>query len=549
MALTNLLINHPEEEVRSVLIEHAISRATKAIQKEDDQVSARAAIQVLEHFMTKGVVDALDIIQPKIPQGTHRHSTDRTARYCKGPAIGVENLALSILQWVQYPDCAPVAGRLLATFFQSLQNLSSVDENQDVLNKASPLWIVPVKLSLEWHPEHLEIYENHVLPGLLRLSLSDREAFLGTLPLLDIQRGKVGRLPVSDVQLSLLVAKIDTNTFEDQIHDTSAERHSDGQKAKDPMRTNILTRDNEHVSSDGVQLGINLLEHSYPAVRIAALSFLISSPASKHYFNKEVLDSFRRCLPCFQIEVNVKARNEFIALAKKLCKRLKVTISSLAKDVQIWSSIPGHSRIPQSARSNEQGEPNTANTLQEHISFRSWYVRFLVRELRPTSSYQSHITALKVLPVLLERDIKDQFSEGCHSLLRSLLDLLLDPFSDVREAANFLLQSRPLFNEPSFVTEASDEDFNTKIMDALLKAEFKAAETGRADHADGIGRLYNVLYDRSKSVAVKMAWYDNAALIVEHLISKLENEIDIAKRNLLLTVGVVPLHGHLIALK
>ena len=563
LTLINIVAVNPEEKIRSKLIEHAIGRATKVIRKEDDQASVRAAMQVLEQLISKGLVDASAIIRPRGFQDIKRFSTNSATDGTSELTFfdRVESFTSEILEWVQYPDCAPVSGRLLAAFFKSLQKLDIPDADHGVLDKTSPSWILPVKQALERQPDLLEVYENHILPDLLRLSPLERAAFLDILPFPDIQKGKVGKNAVSDVQLCLLVARIDSNSADSPCSKKSQERHTTNTAEKEvrrPNGVNALIRDNRSVSSDGVQLGINLLDHSSPAVRINALSLLISSPACKHYFKNEVLDSFQICLPYFQVEVNVKARNEFIALMSKLCKKLNTAITFLLRENKASSPVSdkqGQRVNSGSAVINKQENPSTTKALEEHLSFRSWYLRFLVHELRSTSPYQSHITALKVLHLLLERKTNDQVIEGCHlsPLLRSLLDLLLDPFNDVRESANSLFQKVLSLTKPPLATEVSDEDdvaYNNKgILVALQRAESKAAETGRADHADGVGRLYNVLYDQSKPAYEKVPWHENAALILEHLISRLESEVVIAKQDLSLAVGVAPVHGHLIALR
>lgn len=63
MTLVNLIFKHPAEDVKLSLTEYTICHATQAIRKQQDFVSIKAAIQVLEHLLTKDVANAIEIVQ------------------------------------------------------------------------------------------------------------------------------------------------------------------------------------------------------------------------------------------------------------------------------------------------------------------------------------------------------------------------------------------------------------------------------------------------------------------------------------------------------
>lgn len=235
--------------------------------------------------------------------------------------------------------------------------------------------------------------------------------------------------------------------------------------------------------------------------------------------------------------------------------------------------------VPTDAATHEQHHHSLLQELEQQLGFRTWYMRFLIDELRPTASYQSHITALKIMHPLLqgEMSMRANLSKSTlqyirflneklpHSLLlRPLFDLLLDPFDDVRQTANLVLEvqfsssqvsaSPGLDGEKEIDLPKASENRNarivsSKILSILATAESKAEKTGRADHADGVGRLYDLLYGRITPFSTDTVWYGSPASILEHLISKLEKEIKVAKDDLPLAVSSAPLHGHLIALR
>ncbi len=583
--LARLIFQHPVDTERDSLLGIAICNATRAIRKQHDFADIKPAIQVLEHFLSKGLIDAAEITQIKTPEelglcrtksmekdnqnpGTQQEQTNQT----------VQKFALSVLEWIQYPDCAPVVGRFLPVFFKSLEESHTDDVVHNPEDGVKPLWVFPVKRTLERHQGHLDVFEIHILPGLFRLGPTHVKAFLDMLPFESIQHGNMGSSKISDIQLCLLVAK---------ISEASSLRKHLGQ--------------GQSTSFDLENLGINLLEHSSSSVRISALSLLVSSSGSARPFSRRALRRVRQCIPYFHVEVNAKPRNEFIALMKKLCMRLRGATMSLLRRGQDTSTLgeeqssltapsigasDGDGRVS-SGNFIEQALDDESHILEEHLAFRRWYMMFLLKELRPTASYQSHITALKMLDFLTEQTIalrstssksrNDYFCALNENLpkglfLRTLTDLLLDPFDDVRQSANTVfnhqlsmesilqisISKRGKIKEADSVDQEAkiqadiEEDYreaNHAILVDLNEAENEAGITGRADHADGYGRLNNLLYTTSCALAKPARWQQSPYLIVDHIISTLQREVNVAKDDLLSAVSSIPLHGRLIALR
>lgn len=233
-------------------------------------------------------------------------------------------------------------------------------------------------------------------------------------------------------------------------------------------------------------------------------------------------------------------------------------------------------------------ELNVAHRLTTaHASFSKWYVRFLASELQPSASYQRHISALKMLDTLLQIGmnatgprrlfdpvtiVNDKFSSShpqfCGSqFLRLLIDLVMDSFDDVRLLASSVLdavlcrmhpwnmkfiphQTAPLMDTNSTALRKMPlETYNNFIIDALRRAQGIMYLTGRADHADGVGRLCCMLHHSSTNITEASEWSQNGWLIIEHLLSGLENDISIAEDDIRLAVKTAPLHGKLLALR
>ena len=575
LTLANILLKHPVVDVKLELTAHVIGDATRAIRQQGVSIPIRAAIQVSELFLNKDLVNADEILCCSTPQSFAQYRKDEIKRNLDVAVSDqdAEEFVSSVLHWVQYPDCAPVAGRLLAAFIGSLRDLPTPKSSKRLFDNPIPLWITPVRQSLRAHPNLQEAYENHVLPKLLQLSVADRQAFLRTVPLEDIGNGDAGKHTATDIQLCLLAAKIDANLGSNSDNREYLKKIGDRQgRVVQHVGSREVSPANACTGIDAIELATCLLDHSSPAVRIAALLLLIQFPTPTQCFSVEVLQKLQRSIPNYHLEADAKTRNEFVASMRKLSRRLKSATTFLLREHQRLASSMldiNHLEGQQDFMTVSGQSHALKQMLEGHLGFRSWYLHFLAHELRPTASYQSHITALSVLTPMLddcEAMLHSRSAESTveifHSQLlkRALLDLLLDPFDDVRQAASSILQighsnsdlATPVNSKDSTVPQTEAEalgEVSLITLDALKVAELKAESTGRADHADGVGRLYGILYAYCRVPRSFSDWYSNANLIVEYIISKLEQEVAVARQDLPSAVSTASLHGHLIALK
>ncbi len=587
MTLTETLNKHEQDNVKLSLIGYVVSRTTRAICGQPDTASVKPAIQALEHFITVRLTTAQEVVHYaiKVSGGSQAMSEAGTGSLVEGKAESTsvqrdeaaENFAMSVLEWVRFPDCAPAAGRFLSIFFQSLNAESS---DQAVSDETVPLWIYPVKQAIDRHLELLEVFEHHVLPGLLISSPTGIRAFLKTLPLRDIRRGNVGADAAPNIQLCFLVAKVAASLKlgKGSVGDKESTPANDVANSGDQNGT----EEQESFLIDSETLACNHLEHPSASVRLSALSLLITSSVTSKPFTQTVLEILRVCIPYFHVEVNPKARNEYIALMKKLCLRVRRAIMSFLRaepNSLKFGLEESCTSKPASVTNNTAIWKPREQLLRSHLVFRKRYFLFLLHELRPTASYQSHITALKILHPLLEGESASRvsLSKGNYeylnaldetlprkTLYRPLYDLLLDPFDDVRQWAalifEFCIQRdfAALFPSPDEPMEEKihEVDRNGKVtadgpvIDTVLHmAEKKAEQTGRADHADGVGRLYELLYLSNRVIVEPTKRHNSSFPIVDRLISNMEKEVSIATDDLLQAIGNASLHGHLIALR
>ncbi len=313
-------------------------------------------------------------------------------------------------------------------------------------------------------------------------------------------------------------------------------------------------------------LCINLVNHATANIRIAALSSLILSFKTTALFCSSVLTCLRECIPNFYQEPDPKIRNEFIALNKRICARLCSAAKQLSGSYATTSNSVGGVVAPD-------------ENLMDHIYTIRWYQQYLWYGLRPTASYQSHVTALKILPLFFgDSTLSELFfsdrqypadGERCESVsrekqilayLRPLLDLLADPFEDIRLSASEALSLLHPFITPTDRTNENTglnsvsilrETFHIKLVRhveiALVLAVQNVQRSGRADDADGLGRLYNFYFGLSR--------IDSCAAIIKDkkpfhsLLNKLEQSLQATGQDLPSEILSFPLHGHLISLR
>ena len=333
-------------------------------------------------------------------------------------------------------------------------------------------------------------------------------------------------------------------------------------------------------------LGLGLLEHSSHIVRIHALSLLINSKSQREPLSEEIIRKLEECLPGFHSEVDPKTRNEFIALAKKLMTRVTAAIVAQRQAIGSYRTRSqekddiGHCVLENgTALTVEPNMIRKAGSLGHHFSFFRWYTSFLMEELQPTATYQRHITALEIVKyVLLKAAAVSSPSPPCllalsgdeerpekpsytRVLVRPLLDLIMDPFDDVRNSAASIVFTITESSWEKDLEVLSDGDLNSSsapkslslgetckldLSTSLYRAEALMRATGRADHADGFARTCQLVWQ----LCIRdQDWAGGNAITIEHLLSSLKADVKIARSDMRSAARTAPLHGHLIALR
>jgi hypothetical protein len=348
-----------------------------------------------------------------------------------------------------------------------------------------------------------------------------------------------------------------------------------------------------------------LLAHASDTVRSLAFSVLVSSNSTIRPFSLTALNILQSGMSILYCDSDAKFRNEVLSNTKHMIERLRGALALLMREIESLSFQlrPEHALSPQDRQMAQQASNQTTELLRGHASFIEWYIEFLLGELIPTASYQRHITALKAISLLLRSGILKpilgsppaKISDNSTvwpcvidffnpMSMRLLLDLLMDPFEDVRSNATSILKlaSPNDFSEGELVTEpqvdidsshSADCIHNSAaasgqtlfvttpsgcceekishvrkgkplglLRDFVERAKVLSKRTGRADYADGVARSTSLLFGLLSSI-------NEQTKFLTQLVEDLETELSIAEDDLAKAVLQAPVHGTLAALK
>jgi len=265
-------------------------------------------------------------------------------------------------------------------------------------------------------------------------------------------------------------------------------------------------------------------------------------------------------------DVDANFRGEVHSHFQALTNRLRAILAVLARQ-KVKKAGSHHMAFKHDAANHNliEGPDQARAVYASHLNFITWSLKFLEGELVATAAYQRHISALKAFTVILRSglDAEVQLDDLAKSargeihwplhlkimsstLRRALLDLLLDPFDDVRQATLDIL----LINQRSSASANNQTSANynrLQLERTLAKAQDMMIRTGRVDQADGVGRLYTlVVHDRLISVN---SGSTSATGLVEDLVKTLEESLNIASTDMSSAVRCHPIHGILTALR
>ncbi|KAL2064257.1 hypothetical protein VTL71DRAFT_4751 [Oculimacula yallundae] len=591
--ISTMIAKNPSFETTSAIKKVIIQRDISIVTHQAAQPLVKPAFKSLESLMGKKTISAQDLIDAyqKKPK---REKTDDEATTADDPVqesslaeqstqllenhkqtgLSTEELMwdtffLEMFEWMTYADISPATGKFLVTVFRDLRTKS---EKQDTSTGNTASWQRWIRQGLNKNPEALENVKNYLFPPLFKLDRVGSLSFLDDLS----KQNSVGNTEDQgmDTQSLLQLSAMETGKKAGLVEEPDTVEFT--KVSKKPSGAVILQEQS---------IGL-LLNHDAETVRSLAFSVLISSSSTIRPFSSKTLEILQSNMYVLYSDTDAKFRNEILSSTKHMIERLRGATSLLAKEIASLSFQP---KVDQEkpAPKHEDGQRRLSaikEMYQSHNEFVTWYLKFLLLELIPTASYQRHITSLKAIYMFLKSGILKQgigsqplktsgnntvwpyaiefFTSGP---LRLLMDLLLDPFEDVRSGATSILKLAPhssfILQHTSQVEAKHDNDFQSSksesslgnkvfeqsvtspglLVDFIARAEEISKQTGRADHADGVAKSYEVLYGLQASPQSRMD-------VISQLVEKLERKVNVAERSLGQAVSEAPIHGNFAAL-
>ncbi|CZS93179.1 uncharacterized protein RAG0_03575 [Rhynchosporium agropyri] len=587
--ISTMIAKNPSAETISTIKKAIVERDIAIITHQAAQPLVKPAFKSLESLMGKGTITAQDLIAAYRKKAEEENAArgaistevlDQIDDVSKNSAKNSNNVEvvssseglswdiffLEMFDWMTYADISPAAGKFLVTVFRDLRAIYEMSD-------ASASWQRWIRQGLSKKPEALENVKNYLFPPLFKLDRVGSISFLN-----DLNTHKTITATEDqgiDAQSLLQLSAMET-----------------GKKAglvEEPDTVEFLKVSKKASGAVILQeeaIGL-LLTHNSETVRSLAFSVLISSSSTVRPFSSKTLEILRSSMYILYSDTDAKFRNEILSSTKQMIERLRGAASLLAKEM---SSLSFHSERAQelpTART-EDGKHRLAavkELYQVHNEFVTWYLGFLLLELIPTASYQRHITSLKAIFMFLKSGIINKGLNSqhmktsgnntvwpyaiefyTHGPMRLLMDLLLDPFEDVRNGATIILKLAP---HESFILKSicqaetksdiasmkdsgSDQisklEFSEEsvlsvglLADFITRAEELSKQTGRADHADGVARSYEILFGLQTSTQRRLA-------LIAQLVDNLERKVEIAEHSLGQAVSEAPIHGNFAAL-
>ena len=276
----------------------------------------------------------------------------------------------------------------------------------------------------------------------------------------------------------------------------------------------------------------SLLQHRNPLIRIQAFKVLILSAKPREGPCEALLSCIARSLTCLHDANDPHIRGSLVSLSKVMIDRLRAGLQNARKDTLTRDPLP---------------------RLNAYTVFLHDYLSFLHAELYLSVPYQRHVIALSIILFMFDSscelldEVNAEWDSNISSTKRSLagllVDLLFDPYDDVRDLASQALSKTPRsFNfdgkvptRLEYTTPQTKQGFPSTSADLLHCASGLSCRTNRADHADGFGRLCSLIHFQHPE-------------ILHVFLRSLENALAKVGGSFLSPIEPIPLHGSLLGL-
>ncbi|GJC86686.1 uncharacterized protein ColLi_09524 [Colletotrichum liriopes] len=539
--LPSLIRRNPDpaaaEAVKTTVLDTLIS----IIGPQSTKPLLKSSLKAMDHFASKSVFSVEDIAASyRRTQPSRSWESD----------IGLwQDFFGQMLDWMTMHYVCPTAGKFIVTIFRALRQRSLKNPQATGAEQFSvETWLRWVQAAISKTPSLLEGIKTYVFLPLFKDERKDSVQILEQINSMWSASGSAVAELDTLAQLNLAVLEV-------------------GKKVGMVEEPGAIYRE----ESSSVVLEETVLERvlSHPSheLRSLALSLIIASPSTTRPYSPVALRLLQIHLPTYFSESDAKFRMEVLSKLKDMFKRNRGAIFILHKSLARLKAFDGAAAAANGAPKAAPKAPKQANhrtnilfwpedklreSLKQHEEFLAWYIGFLRSELIPTASFQRHFTSLRAVAFILkleadlaktwetEEDETLFFSLFDDRWTRTLLDLIMDPFDDVRENGTGVLKS--LFADKRFKCLVGTQGVSHTLEEFLSRAEDIARRTARADHADGVARTNELLF----------RFYDGRDAQIVHiskLVDLLESKLTFAEADLGNAVLEAPVHGYFASLR
>ncbi|RYP58547.1 hypothetical protein DL769_008921 [Monosporascus sp. CRB-8-3] len=534
--LAHSISKNPTPETGLAIKTRILRDTVTIITRQSSKPSVKSAITYLDYIILKNLAYLSDVLE--IYRGVHELPSHQVVTW--------DGFISKLFNWLELHNVSSVAGNLLVTIFTTPWREG---ENTRFYPDS---WHKFIYGALQANLELLEPVKLYVFVPLFRVDRSESLKYLNNLS--SLQSLTSHENTGWDVNSMLWLAMLEV-----------------GKKVGVVGEPGIIFKPEPGTVA---QLSVDTLEtvlgHESIDARTAAVSILIASPSTTKPYTNEALELLRKHLPSFYADTDPKFRYDVLGNSRSMIGRIQGALEALRRDhgraVKKLDKANGQKASAheppvfiESSEAPKQADPQEVakglyTALDQHKRFVCWYMDFLKNELVPTASYQRHVTALKamhfVLKSALSRQVKDlqvRDHRGAFTdctWLRCVLDLVLDPFDDVREAAASLIMF--LAHDKLAPPETPIVGLRRPVVEELQAfcrgAEELARKTARADHSDGVARSYEVLWRWTADGKSQL-------YIIETIVSDLEERLNAAEQDLASAVLQAPVHGGFASLR
>lgn len=509
-----------------------------------ENAPTRPAMQALSHWLSKNIVSVDELCDV-----FGRHSNGRDSQV----SSSVPDVLAIVLRLAPYEDFASSAGSLAALILQKTRPTSQSPTPLAFGTHHASSWSSTVLDILKQKPQALEVLRLYVFPEIFQ---QDRPSFVAFVDQLGI-RSTLGKDQFSEASLPL-----STSQCEEVLFCALSVGSKLGLVKVADVGQNTETVglffEKDVLCIPDVLLG-DLLLRTSDAVRIAGLAMLTTSTTTTQPLSIGAMNSLQKGLPFLHADADAGFRSELFSLTRHLMDRIKAATATLTKPP---------SKTKKNTTKGPLGSPSvpiqSSELVTAHRSFIAWYIAFLKTELRPTASYQRHISALKCIWIIANSGVDAQISASRYTkstgatvlwpftlnvvddeMTDLLIDLLLNAYDDVRSTAAEVLS---LVDSGS--RQQNDVGDTPILVKVLAQAEEMLIFSGRADHADGVAHLYSILFSQcSNLTSDSEQWWASKYGILERLVHTIEQTIRTASVDIGRAVSKHPLHGLFISLR